>query len=245
MPQNRQMQGTDSRYTGGNPAQSGGRPTPQKNSASRQNPRRSAAPKKEAREGFFGTVKAYLSYLSDLFFTNHPLSMDILHDVMLKSLAYGGAVILTALLQTTVFAEFRFFGAVPDLMLMLVITVAMFEREKGGAACGLFAGFLIEALGSTGVSILPLIYMFCGIFVGWLTYNQFTLSVPVWILYALAGGVVRIFTSLIYAAFLQKTFMLDAFLADIAVPELFSTLIMSPLAAGIGYLASRFFHRKE
>ena len=72
-------------------------------------------------------------------------------DVLWRVLISAGLLIFFALLQTTIFARFRPFGAVPDLMLPLVIAIGMTEREKWGAVFGVAAAFVIESLGGAPV----------------------------------------------------------------------------------------------
>lgn len=84
-----------------------------------------------------------------------------------KILVFSALLIFLSLFQTTVFARFKPFGAVPDLILPLVCAVAISEKEKWGAVFGIIAAFVIESLGGSTFTILPLLYMpvgyMCGI----------------------------------------------------------------------------------
>ena len=68
-------------------------------------------------------------------------------DILWRALVSAGLLLFFALLQTTIFARFRPFGAVPDLMLPLVIAVGMTEREKWGAVYGVIAAFVTICFG--------------------------------------------------------------------------------------------------
>ena len=78
-----------------------------------------------------------------------------------ESLAKGGVcallLIFFALLQTTLFTRFKPFGAVPDLILPLVAAIGMTEKEKWGAVFGVIAAFVIESLGGSTVTLLPIL----------------------------------------------------------------------------------------
>ena len=82
------------------------------------------------------------------------------------SLLCGLLLLLGALLQVTLLSEWRIFSTVPDLMLVLVVALGFFCGMHTGAVCGIAGGFLIDALGSFGLSVLPLFYMLVGYIVG-------------------------------------------------------------------------------
>ena len=67
-----------------------------------------------------------------------------------------------AILQTSFFGFFPLFGAVPDLVLLGVISVALMMGERAGGICGLAGGVLLDSLGGTGVALLPLFYFLLG-----------------------------------------------------------------------------------
>ena len=72
-------------------------------------------------------------------------------------------------LQTTLFARIRVFGAVPDLAYATLILIAYFCGREVGAVTGIAAGFAVDALGSVGISLLPVMYLFCGYVCGHFT----------------------------------------------------------------------------
>ena len=78
----------------------------------------------------------------------------------------GLLLILLAVLQVSFFPRFRLFGGIPDLMIVAVLCLSFFSGRYMGAITGIAAGFLIDAIGSTGIVILPLCYLFLGYVVG-------------------------------------------------------------------------------
>lgn len=72
-------------------------------------------------------------------------------------------------LQTTLFARMRIFGVVPDLCFATLILVSYFCGKEVGAITGIAAGFAVDALGSVGISLLPVLYLFCGYVCGHFT----------------------------------------------------------------------------
>lgn len=78
----------------------------------------------------------------------------------------GILLILLAVLQVSLFPYFRLFGGIPDLMIVAVLCLSYFSGRYMGAVTGIAAGFLIDAIGSTGIVILPICYLFLGYVVG-------------------------------------------------------------------------------
>ena len=73
-----------------------------------------------------------------------------------------GLFLILLILQTTVMARWRWFGAVPDLCFAGLILLSCFCGKETGAVTGIALGFCVDALGSTGISLLPVCYLFCG-----------------------------------------------------------------------------------
>ena len=75
-------------------------------------------------------------------------------------------ILAGALLQTSAFGRLTHIGAVPDIMLCIVLCIAYFNGRHHGAITGIAAGALIETMASSGVVLLPLFYMIFGYVVG-------------------------------------------------------------------------------
>jgi hypothetical protein len=144
-----------------------------------------------------------------------------------KGMVCCGLLLLCSLLQTTLFARFRPFGAIPDLMLTAVIAIAMLEGEKWGAIAGLFAAFLIESMGGGDLNLLPLLYMPAGYFAPIVTELYFTDSAPVRFMYSAAAGLGRAFLTLMYLALTTADFRLGLFTMRILLPEYAATLLLA------------------
>jgi hypothetical protein len=122
------------------------------------------------------------------------LGVSLDGESIVKGLICAFLLIIFSLTQTTLFTRFRPFGAVPDLILPLTVAVAMVLREKWGAVFGLISAFIIESLGGSSFTILPILYMLTGYIVGICSIYYFRDSVAVRIIYTL-------FTSAVRAAF--------------------------------------------
>ena len=81
-----------------------------------------------------------------------------------RALVFSPVIFLLAVAQCSFFASLNFLPAVPDLMIGTVVAVAMLDSQRSAAVCGIGAGFVLDAIGSSGFSFSPVFYMLCGIF---------------------------------------------------------------------------------
>ena len=83
-----------------------------------------------------------------------------------RVLIYAAAAFLTVVMQTSSLGRIGFLGVKPQLGLALVCAAAYFCGSSMGAVCGTVTGVLVDALGGAGISMLALLYMLLGYFVG-------------------------------------------------------------------------------
>lgn len=164
-------------------------------------------------------------------------------DILWRVLVSAGLLIFFALLQTTIFARFRPFGAVPDLMLPLVIAVGMTEREKWGAVFGIAAAFVIESLGGAPVSILALLYMPAGYLAGILTIEMFRDSFAVRLLFTAVGCALHMLFTLATLALTVEGFTFLRGLTEAVLPEFLASMVFAFLPHLLAKAALRVFHK--
>jgi len=166
-----------------------------------------------------------------------------------EALAKGGVcallVVLFSLLQTTLFTRFRPFGAVPDLILPLVIAISMTERERWGAVCGLIGAFVIESLGGSKLTLLPLLYMPCGYVCGLLTVYYFRDSAAVRALYTGVSSLARALFTLLTVLMTVADVTLPGAFTSAVLPELAANLLFAVLPHTAAYLALRPFNKSR
>ncbi len=155
--------------------------------------------------------------------------MTLEWDSILKAVVCGALVVFFSLLQTTIFTKFKPFGVVPDLMLSLVCAIAMTEREKWGAVIGIAAAFVVESVGGSAVTLLPLLYMPVGYICGILTVHYFRDSAAVRVTYTLMIQAIRvIFTAVVLTATVGALNPLDM-VRLVLIPEFFAGVLFAPL----------------
>ena len=155
------------------------------------------------------------------------------HTIVRKIIVWGVTLFAAAVLQTSFFARLALaipYGAVPDLVLAVIVAIAIFDSERTGAIAGIAAGFLVSALGGTGFTLLPLVYMLCGYICGVWSTMGLSANFASWCVYMAAVGVARALTTLISVALSYPDCSLIAVLTTALIPEFLATLLVSPLA---------------
>ena len=164
------------------------------------------------------------------------LGIQIEKEPLLRSLLTAALILFFALLQTTLFTRFRPFGAVPDLMLTLVIGIGMTVGERYGAIAGIAAAFVIESLGGASLTILPLLYMPAGYVCGILTGQSFRDSIPVRAMFSGAGAVLRGLWTLFILCATAGNVSLPNVLTHAVLPEIAATVLFAFLPHAATYL---------
>ena len=164
------------------------------------------------------------------------LGLQIEKEPLLRCLLMLTQIVFFALLQTTLFTQFRPFGAVPDLMLPLVIGIGMTAGERYGAVAGVIAAFTIESLGGSPLTILPLFYMPAGYVCGILTDQYFRDSVPVRAMFTAIAAVLRALWTVFILFTTAGNVSLPDVLTHAALPEIAATLLFAALPHAATYL---------
>ncbi len=144
-----------------------------------------------------------------------------------RILLFSILVFFSGVLQSSLFATLPL-PATPDLILLAVLGLAVYDGEKSGAIAGVCGGVFAEALGA-GASILflPLFYMICGYFFGIVSRLLLNRNFISWLLYIIVGAALRSGLSLIHAMLFETDVNLYLIFTNVVIPEYFITLICS------------------
>lgn len=134
-------------------------------------------------------------------------------------------LLLLGVLQVTVCARISVFGATPDLMLCAVLGVSFFLGRYAGAITGIGAGFLIEAMGSTGISLLPLVYLLLGYLGGHYARVIVPKRYTAYLVYLLPALLLRAGITLTYICLSYESFSVIQILLRTLLPEAADTAI--------------------
>jgi rod shape-determining protein MreD len=164
--------------------------------------------------------------------------------IILNTVTSGLLLIVCAALQVSFFGRFRFFGAVPDLMICTVLCISYFRGKYAGAITGIGAGFFIEALGSVGISLLPLFYLFLGYVAGHYARAIHPKRYAVYLFYLMFTVVFRMIITVTYIGITYESFHLLEIVTRILLPEAADTAVAGcilyfPIKALCGWLMRR------
>ncbi len=147
-------------------------------------------------------------------------------SILANTAVYGCFFLLLSLLQASLLGRFRPFGTLPDLAMCGVLGVAYFAGKYTGAVSGLFAGFLVEALGAHGISLLPLCYLLLGYTLGHYASAGGGRRPLRYLLFLLLGLLARAGVTLLYLYLTYQTLLpLSHTFLDVVLPELCATAV--------------------
>lgn len=171
------------------------------------------------------------------------LKISIDSEKIKKALCYGGLTLFFSLLQITLIPRYPIFGVSPDVVLSCVLAAAMFEGAKFGAVTGVAAGFFIDAVGSIGLSLSPLLYCVFGYVTGICAEFLFRRGVLSFTMAAVVGYFLRGFATIILVAAAWTTYSTTFVFLRVVLPEIALSILFSyPVYLFFRLLAGR-FHR--
>lgn len=146
---------------------------------------------------------------------------------MRRKLIIALLIILTFIIQTTIFKTLTVASVAPNLLLILTVTFGFMRGKKSGIWIGFFCGLCIDLLYSGTVGMNTLIYMYIGYLNGFL-YKVFydeDIKVPV-ILIGLSDFVYCVITYILqFLMRVRLDFM--GYFQHIIIPEMVYTIVIS------------------
>ena len=149
------------------------------------------------------------------------------------------SILITYILQVTVFSYFEIAGIRPNLLLMITCITGFIMGGKMGLAEGFFSGLLIDLMAGGTVGFTALIYMYAGALNGFFykDYVKEELFLPM-ALVAVSTFMYE-FLYFIFYFLLQNKLRLSYYLARIILPEVIYTVLMTLLAYVFVYFIIR------
>ncbi len=140
-------------------------------------------------------------------------------------LCFAFLILMMGVLQTSFFGRIKWFGAVPDLILVTVLCISFFSGRYAGAIVGTAGGFFIEAIGGSGISLLPVAWMLLGYLVGHFSHTVWQKKYYFYLFYLLCALFARAVLTVIYACLTYETIHLPTILLCAVLPEMAATAI--------------------
>ena len=117
-------------------------------------------------------------------------SVNMKLETVKRIIIFSAATLLLGTAQCSFFPILDICPRTPDLILGLILAVALCDNERSAMALAVGAGFFIDAIGASSLSISPLIYFVYAVLVG-LATKKMLKSLPSFLLLLLPSLLYR------------------------------------------------------
>lgn len=156
---------------------------------------------------------------------NSRQNASIKLSVMRRVIIYGILFFILCVAQTSFFGQLSFLSVVPNLALGGVAAVALLDEERCAVICGIAVGFLADAIGGTGISLSPIIFLLVAIVCAEISKKMLPHFLS-WLLVMLAAVVIGAFGTILNIA-LNSSAAISAMLKSVILPEVLTTYFIS------------------
>ena len=161
---------------------------------------------------------------------------------VLYSVFFTVILIFSATFQCS---DITFFGIVPDFTFSAVCAIGFVAGERYGSLLGLLGGVLIWALGSSGISLSPILFTFCGYLCGALPRVILRRNFLSYLVFTPIMGAIHIFFTLIYYIMLSESYDIWSIFGKRIIPDFVSCIIFMTAAYGAVKIIYMLFKGKK
>ena len=164
---------------------------------------------------------------------------------MKRILTIAAVIIVSFLLQTTIFQSLALADVVPNFLLIITVTFGYMRGEKEGMYTGFFCGLLTDCVFGTVIGLYALLYMVIGYLNGLCRKLYYSDHIVVTVaLIALSDLIYNLFYYIFEFLFRSR---LDFFfyLRRIIIPEMVYTLLAAVLLYKLLHSLNSFLERTE
>ena len=136
-------------------------------------------------------------------------------------------VLVSFILQTTVFRALDFGGIAPNLLIILVASSAFIKGDKTGLVVGFFSGLLVDIFFGTYIGFFALIYMYLGFIVGKFHEVFFSQNIAIPIVFITLTDFLFGFICYVLMFLFRNKFDIGYYMTNVIVPEMVYTAIIS------------------
>lgn len=151
--------------------------------------------------------------------------------IIRRLIIYGLMTLILGAAQCAFFPLLDFCPATPDLIMGMLLAVALLDSQDSAAVCAVPAGFFMDAIGSAGLALSPVIYLLFVLMIGALSrkvlksFASFALLLIPTVIYRAAATLLLCFVNA-NAAFPPSALIFT----DIIMPEMITTgLLCMPI----------------
>lgn len=165
--------------------------------------------------------------------------------VAYKCILYSAALFILGVFQVSFFGSLRLFGAVPDLLLGALITLAVYEEHKVVSICGIVSGFVYTALGGFSYPIYILFSFLMGYVFWGVSEKVFSKNYPSYLALSVFAFGAKGLYNLVELALSASSFSLISAFIKIVLPEFAVSMLFCSISYFIFYGLTRIFNSKN
>ena len=138
-------------------------------------------------------------------------------------------IMVSYLLQSSVFPHFELAGVVPDILLILVVSTAFFKGQNAGVLAGFISGLLMDFCIGDVIGLFAILYMIIGFFTGFANkiFDEDDYLLPLALV--AAGEFVYGFLYYVFKLLLQGNLNVGYFISRIIFPRMIYTTFVAIL----------------
>ena len=136
-------------------------------------------------------------------------------------------ILLSFILQTTVFRVLDFGGIAPNLMMIIVASTGFIKGDKPGLLVGFFSGLLVDIFFGTYIGFFALIYMYLGFIVGKFHEVFFSQNVAIPIVFISIADFLFGFICYVLMFLFRTRFNIGYYMMTVIIPEMVYTAIIA------------------
>lgn len=157
---------------------------------------------------------------------NSRQNASIKLSVMRRVIFYGVLFFILCVAETSFFGQLSFLSVVPNLALGGVAAVALLDEERSAVVCGIAAGFLADAIGGSGISLSPLIFMAVAIVCSEISKKMLPHFLS-WLVIMLVAAVLGAMGTVLNIAVNTSGISIASIAKTLLLPELLATYFIS------------------
>ncbi|WP_026509327.1 MULTISPECIES: rod shape-determining protein MreD [unclassified Butyrivibrio] len=137
------------------------------------------------------------------------------------------SILISFILQTTVFRVIDFSGIVPNLMIILTASYAFMRGDKSGMVIGMFCGILIDIFFGSYLGFYALIYMYIGFIVGKFNKIFFPENILLPLALIVSSDFLFGFTCYVLLFMFRNKFDIGYYMLNVIIPEAVYTALVA------------------
>ncbi len=136
-------------------------------------------------------------------------------------------IVVSFILQTTVFRALDFGGIAPNLLMIFVASSAFIKGDKAGLLTGFFSGLVIDIFFGTYIGFYALIYMYIGFIVGKFHEVFFSQNIAIPIIFITISDFLYGFVCYVLMFLFRTRFDIGYYMMNVIIPEVVYTALVA------------------